>query len=347
MKLLPTLLLSVLLLAPPDGTSREAHEANQEGVRLFEAGEFREAAALFRKAREMAPKNEAIRKNLGNCLLEIGAKHLHANELEEAVSVLDEAVDLIPGDGEAHYRLGVAYFKRQRYADAASRLEHAVRLEPTHAQAHLWLGRSYYESGDIERSVPPLEEALRLSKKQEKAEDEREIAEFLDRVRREAKVEKDFVQDYSEHFLIQASGKVAFYVREQVRRELEDAFSDVAADLDYNPDVKIPAILYSEKEFRDVTGSHEWVGGVFDGKIRIPVKDFDKHREELMRVIRHEVTHALVRVSIKDAPRWYNEGLAQYFAVSGIPAAAVVKNGKVVWRGHPARINDEMLKGWM
>ncbi|MCP4810135.1 MAG: TlpA family protein disulfide reductase [Proteobacteria bacterium] len=35
------------------------------------------------------------------------------------------------------------------------------------------------------------------------------------------------------------------------------------------------------------------------------------------------------------------------FAVSGIPAAAVVKDGKVVWRGHPGRLSDEMIEGWL
>ncbi len=39
-------------------------------------------------------------------------------------------------------------------------------------------------------------------------------------------------------------------------------------------------------------------------------------------------------------------GISQYFNVSGIPAAAVVKDGKVVWRGHPGSINDAMLKEW-
>ena len=39
--------------------------------------------------------------------------------------------------------------------------------------------------------------------------------------------------------------------------------------------------------------------------------------------------------------------LSQYFNVSGIPAAAVVKDGKVIWRGHPANISDEMLAGWL
>lgn len=35
------------------------------------------------------------------------------------------------------------------------------------------------------------------------------------------------------------------------------------------------------------------------------------------------------------------------FAVSGIPAAAVVKGGKIIWRGHPARLTDEMINSWL
>lgn len=34
---------------------------------------------------------------------------------------------------------------------------------------------------------------------------------------------------------------------------------------------------------------------------------------------------------------------AKHFNVSGIPAAAIVKGGKVIWRGHPARLNEELL----
>jgi thiol-disulfide isomerase/thioredoxin len=35
--------------------------------------------------------------------------------------------------------------------------------------------------------------------------------------------------------------------------------------------------------------------------------------------------------------------MSQRFGVQGIPAAAIVKDGKVVWRGHPARIDDSLL----
>ena len=35
--------------------------------------------------------------------------------------------------------------------------------------------------------------------------------------------------------------------------------------------------------------------------------------------------------------------IAEHFNVSGIPAAAIVKDGKIIWRGHPARLNEDML----
>lgn len=39
--------------------------------------------------------------------------------------------------------------------------------------------------------------------------------------------------------------------------------------------------------------------------------------------------------------------LKERFGVRGVPAAAVVKEGKVVWRGHPARLTDDMIDKWM
>jgi peroxiredoxin len=41
------------------------------------------------------------------------------------------------------------------------------------------------------------------------------------------------------------------------------------------------------------------------------------------------------------------DALSQAYGIRGIPAAAVVKDGKVVWRGHPAKLTDEMIQGWI
>jgi thiol-disulfide isomerase/thioredoxin len=39
--------------------------------------------------------------------------------------------------------------------------------------------------------------------------------------------------------------------------------------------------------------------------------------------------------------------LSSYFNVTGIPAAAVVKGGKVVWRGSAAGVNEGLLSNWL
>ncbi len=39
--------------------------------------------------------------------------------------------------------------------------------------------------------------------------------------------------------------------------------------------------------------------------------------------------------------------MSDFFGVQGVPAAAVVKDGKVVWRDHPARITDAMIEAWI
>ena len=33
------------------------------------------------------------------------------------------------------------------------------------------------------------------------------------------------------------------------------------------------------------------------------------------------------------------------FAVTGIPAAAIIKDGVIIWRGHPGLVSDEKLEG--
>jgi thiol-disulfide isomerase/thioredoxin len=40
------------------------------------------------------------------------------------------------------------------------------------------------------------------------------------------------------------------------------------------------------------------------------------------------------------------ESLPDLLQISGIPAMAVVKGGVVVWRGHPAQLDDELLAAW-
>ncbi len=65
------------------------------------------------------------------------------------------------------------------------------------------------------------------------------------------------------------------------------------------------------------------------------------------------VTEAQVREFIASQDVRYpiakedGDTLSQHYGIRGIPAAAVVKDGEVVWRGHPARLTDGMIIGWL
>jgi thiol-disulfide isomerase/thioredoxin len=61
-------------------------------------------------------------------------------------------------------------------------------------------------------------------------------------------------------------------------------------------------------------------------------------------------TDEKVQAFIKDNKLTYptakeKDGLmSRRFAVSGVPASAVIKDGKIVWRGHPNRLNDAFIQ---
>ncbi len=84
---------------------------------------------------------------------------------------------------------------------------------------------------------------------------------------------------------------------------------------------------------------------------------YDKYKDKGLQVIgltklTKSSTAEAVSKFIQDNSVGYpvakeNGKTSSYFNVRGIPAAAVTKGGKVVWRGHPARITDEMLTNWL
>jgi len=75
-------------------------------------------------------------------------------------------------------------------------------------------------------------------------------------------------------------------------------------------------LLYAKTAFKTVTQAPEWAGGLYDGKIRIPVGGLTTAEEAvgLQSVLVHEMTHAfLFRMAPVGLPLWFNEGLATAF----------------------------------
>ena len=95
---------------------------------------------------------------------------------------------------------------------------------------------------------------------------------------------------------------------------LDAAYWRIGGAIGAYPSSSIMVTLYTEQQFRDLTGAPEWSDGLFDGRIRVPVKGAHQNLPEFDRVIVHELTHAMIAtLAPRRVPPWLHEGLASYF----------------------------------
>jgi TolA-binding protein len=125
------LLALTLLYLIPSGTIRAQAERDSitfrpevehqfvEGMKYFQAGVFDSAAALFlRNIRDFPRSHRATGAYI------MGAKALYEiKSYKESVRLLKDLIDLYPQSSyvdDAHYSLGLDYYRMGRYEDAAS-----------------------------------------------------------------------------------------------------------------------------------------------------------------------------------------------------------------------------------
>jgi tetratricopeptide (TPR) repeat protein len=183
----------------------------------------------------------------------------------------------------------------------------AIELNPRASTAYQFLGELYYRKDDLETAVSYWGKAVELNPSAS------DLRARLERIRKEHKAEKDFSREVTSHFLTKYEGREKIEAGRIVLRILEDAYSEVGRSLSYYPDQEIQVILYSGEQFKEVTDAPGWSGGLFDGKIRLPIGGIEKETPGLRSLLLHEYTHSVVRTITRRCPTWLNEGLAQYF----------------------------------
>jgi tetratricopeptide (TPR) repeat protein len=194
-----------------------------------------------------------------------------------------------------------------KYADAArNELERARGLGGDSIEILYYLARIQYDAGNLEAGLELLDKALVLQPEFKPAVD------MAAKVRRELAVEKNMDKGYSSRFVISHDAEMKSNLSGDILSVLEDAYSSVGRDLTLFPTSRIAVILYTKKDFRLVTSSPDWSGGLYDGKIRLPVGGADELTPQLKGVLYHEYTHVVVQeMTNGNCPTWLNEGLAE------------------------------------
>ncbi|HWR72422.1 MAG TPA: tetratricopeptide repeat protein, partial [Nitrospirota bacterium] len=272
---------------------------------------FRIIIALFAFFVLLSPSLNALaqtaEQNTANRYLQAGDASLKAKDYRSAAEAFEQALRYYDSSENAHLGLAISYFHLREDRLSERELARVVELNPRQAMAHQLLGELAYRRDDLETAASHWQKAVELDPANAA------VKARLERIQREHRTEKDFNRDVTSHFLIKYEGREKIEAGRIVLRILEDAYGEIGRALSYYPSLEIQVILYSDRQFQEVTDAPGWSSGVFDGKIRIPIGGIEQESPGLRRLLFHEYTHAAVRSLTPRVPTWLNEGLAQYF----------------------------------
>jgi tetratricopeptide (TPR) repeat protein len=243
-------------------------------------------------------------------------KALRDGYSDKAASLFAEALTIRPNDPVLLMGAGAAAHDRGNQKEAIARLSRALELDPRLASASKLLGRIAFDEGDVDLAIRTYEKALKL------APDDAELANGLRALRKDADAHQSFTEERYDRLRVMFEGRAEESLATQATKVFNSAFFRIGDKLGEYPTHTIVAVLYTEKQFRDITRAPNWSGGQYDGRIRIPAAGAAQSPELFERVFTHELTHAVIAGIVpRGIPAWLNEGLAQYFDGSDPQAA--------------------------
>ena len=250
---------------------------NQKAIKMLDQKNYNAAENYLLSAIKHDPDNTTLRKNLSVVYTEQGKKRLDAKKPQLALNKFNSALSYDAENAYAYLYAGDLYYRNQQLSAAIYSYENALRLDP---------------------------ELSALAEKIDKLVAERQVEDKLDRATHrifDVRYDRNNRSINIDRFL----------------RLLDDAYVDIGRMLNYYPKHKIVVLLYAADDFKKIRQTPHWVGGLYDGKIRLPYSKDTFDRKQLRRIIRHEYTHALVQdLADGNCPIWLNEGLAKFMEYS-------------------------------
>jgi tetratricopeptide (TPR) repeat protein len=266
----------------------------------------------------VAGQSAQRRPNDPVALAEAGFDAIEERRFGDAVEAFTRAAKLAPKDPHIAFGVGYAAYLLGQFADARPWLERALALDPRVTQASIVLGQVLYREGRTAEAIAVYEAALKH------APGDKDLARFLADWRREAKVSDRFYEARGAHFSVRFEGPADDLAARRIVDLLEEAYWRIGQLMSTYPTNPVTVILYTREQFRDVTRSPEWAGGLYDGRIKIPTAGAASS-DDLKRILEHEYVHAVVAtIGGSSAPTWLNEGLATVLEPGGLEWAEQV-----------------------
>jgi tetratricopeptide (TPR) repeat protein len=122
---------------------------------LVQTKYWRDSETLFRQALAVTTNNDVAENNLGIVFLQQG-------KLDEAISLLQAAVDLRPDNSPAHENLAKALLQKGQVADALIHYRKLLELQPDNIEVHNIVGTVLIQRGQIKEGVDEWQKVLAI-----------------------------------------------------------------------------------------------------------------------------------------------------------------------------------------
>lgn len=214
---------------------------------------------------------------------------------------------------------GYKLFEKNQYDLALKAAQEALKYDAKSPVAHELCGDVYYLQQNLTKAQEHYREAFKL-------EPVSRIKDKLEKLGRETNVEQSFDTVEEEHFLIKYNGNQSDYEGFELKTMLRETYLAIAKEIAHYLNHKTTVLFYDAGNFHSVANLSHWIGGLYDGKVRLPVHPRGFGEKQLRAVARHELTHVFLDdLGKKRTPIWLHEGFAVYQQnkVEPLPAAAL------------------------
>lgn len=301
--------------------AENAQQYNNEGVSYLQAGDYKRARECFENAHNLALDNEIIKNNLVNSYIGLAGQQAQENNWIEAINFGEKAylldrtnTNLVKSLAVFYNNYGYEQMKEGSFDKAYLNFNKALKFDDNNWSVYANLGNLTYEQGKIEETINSWQKAVALNP------DLLAIKNKLSELEKENKIGENFKRQEFSHFQVKYEGYCRQELATKVLVILEEAYYRLGADFNYYPKEKITVTVYTQGQFKDVTGNPEWLSGEAEGGgiIRVTADDIEKDEQRLKNVLYHEYVHILLYRKVgRNVARWLNEGLAQYKEPAG------------------------------
>ncbi|NLM17736.1 MAG: hypothetical protein GX221_08475 [Candidatus Riflebacteria bacterium] len=283
-------------------TKNLATAVNAIAVKRLQNFETTEAIKLFERAKSHMPESIEIRLNLLAAFAAINAPENAEKEARELLTAFPDCTD------ETALICIKALSKTQNKTLALDLAEWLLKQRNSSPKITIETSRLLYETGQIKDAQILLSDYLTRFPSDNKAQ------RMLQRIKAEESIKNENLSRE------ETSTLIVYYPQNLNEKKLcflknlaEEALNTIAYKLSHEVSEKPVFCFYEAKDFTELYSLPDWAGGLYNGKINIPIKKTSTRRS-IRESVFHETSHHFVHlITAGNCPIWLNEGIAQYF----------------------------------